>query len=141
MYGRLLIVIPKDVEKVNRRDPKTGETKVQDRLTADVVIVDEGQGGIAFGGEPEKLNGRPHDQVAPLPYRAVNMYISAVGVISQCRDALDARKAGNPRMVLGRLTVGESKGADMNPPYLLAPATPEDRQRALAYTRTIDPFA
>lgn len=141
MFGRLLIIIPKEVEKVSRRDPKTGETKIQDRLTADVVIVDEGVGGVAYGGEPEKLNGKPHDQVAQLPFRATNMFISAVAIISQCRDALDARKAGNPRMVLGRLTVGESKGADMSPPYLLSPATPEDRQRALAYTRTIDPFA
>lgn len=144
MYGRLLIIIPKEIEKVNRRDNKTGETKVQDRLTADVVVLDDGRGGtlpIAFGGEPEKVGGRPHDQSAELPYRATGMYISAVGIISQCRDALASRQAGNPRMVLGRLTVGEAKSNDVNPPYLLAVATPGDRAIALNYTRTIDPFA
>jgi hypothetical protein len=138
MYGRLLLIIPHRLEEgiPNRLDPKGG---TQDRLTADVVILDGGP--IHFGGKPEKLPPIPHDKVGQVPYRNEKMFISAVGLISQCREAL-AKKVtqGRPGMVLGRLMTGQATG-DQNAPYLLVVATEADKAIARQYLTTVDPFA
>lgn len=136
LYGRLLLLIPHLVETVpNKQRP--GET--QQRMTADVVVLDGGP--IAYGGAPEKVGGAPHDKTATVPYKRPRMFVSSVGVISQCREAL-AKKItqGRPGIVLGRLTVGEAK-PDQSPPYLLTPATDADKALARQYLSQIDPFA
>lgn len=141
MYGRLVLITPKLVERVPARDEKaraqSHDGKV-DRMTADVVILDGGP--CAYGGEPEKPGGAPHDKVAQPPHRNRDMFISSAGLISQCRDALAKRQAGQPGMVLGRLRVGAAKQADYNPPWLLDPATDADKAIARAYLATIDVF-
>jgi hypothetical protein len=138
MYGRLLLILPRKLEEglPNRLGP-AGST--QDRMTADVIVLDGGP--IAYGGAPEKVPPRPHDKSATVPHKNPRMFISSVGLISQCRDAL-AKKVttGQPGMVLGRLAVGEAKG-DQAPPYLLTPPTEQDKQVARQYLATVDPFA
>lgn len=138
MYGRLLLLIPHKLEEgIPNRLGKPGET--QDRMTADVVILDGGP--LMYGGAPEKIPAVPHTQLAEIPHKNARMFISSAGLISQCREAL-AKKVttGVPGMVLGRLAVGEAKG-DQNPPYLLTPATDADKALARTYLANVDPFA
>jgi hypothetical protein len=144
MYGRLLIVIPRKLETgvVSRNlpaDPVTGQPKTQDRLTADVIVLDGGT--IHYGGKPEEQPPVAHDKAAEVPVKFSGMYISAVGLISQCREALAKTVSqGRPGMVIGRLLRGQDSGKG-NPPWLLQPATPEDRAIGKAYLATVDPFA
>jgi hypothetical protein len=138
MYGRLLIIIPKGMERVSGKD-SDGKPNEYDRMTADVVVLDGGP--IAFGGDPNGRPPVPHDQLAQVPHRNVAMFLSAKGIISQCRDAWAKRQRGEPGMVLGRLTVGERKNPQHQPPWLLDKATEADRALGRAYTAAIDPFA
>lgn len=139
LYGRLVLIIPKLLEKVASTDPEKPAGTMVERLTADVVVLDGGP--IAFGGRPEAMPPVPHNQVGELPYRNQGMYVSAVGIISQCRDALEKRRQGKPGMVIGRVTVGTQNDPRKKPPYLLDKATDADRALARAYLATIDPFS
>lgn len=137
LYNRLLLVIPHKVEEgiPNRLQPGT----TQDRMTADVIVLDGGP--IAYGGQPEATPPVPHSKTASVPHKTDRMYISSAGLISQCRDALAKRRAGQPGMVLGRLAVGEKKDPAQNAPWLLTPPTDADKVTARAYLATVDPFA
>lgn len=136
LYGRLLLIVPFKVETVPNRLAKDGST--QDRMTADVIVLDGGT--ILFGGAPEKIPAVPHTKSAETPHKTDRMFISSVGLISQCRDALAKRAQGQPGMVLGRLNVGEAKG-DQAPPYLLTTPTDADKILARQYLAKVDPFA
>lgn len=137
LYGRLLLVLPHKLEVgvPNRLQAGT----IQDRLTADVIVLDGGP--IAFGGKPEATPPVPHDKTAQVPHKNPRMFISSVGLISQCRDALAKRAAGQNGMVLGRLTVGNAKEPGQNAPWLLTPPTEEDKVVARQYLANVDPFA
>lgn len=138
MYGRLLLIIPLKLEEgIPNRLGKPGDT--QDRMTADVVVLDGGT--IHYGGKPEKIPSIPHTKASEVPLKNARMFISSVGLISQCRQAL-AKKVttGQPGMVLGRLNVGEAKG-DQAPPYLLTSPTDADKVIARQYLANVDPFA
>jgi hypothetical protein len=136
-YNRLLLIVPHKLEEgiPNRLQP--GQT--QDRMTADVVVLDGGP--INYGGKPEATPSVPHNKVAGTPHKTNRMFISQVGIISQCREALARRAQGKPGMVLGRLSVGEAPKPGQNPPYLLQPPTDADKTIARSYLATVDPFA
>lgn len=137
MAGRLILITPKLTERVLSTDPKrAGEYDT--RMTADVVILDGGP--CAYGGKPEGRPPTPHTKTAELPHRNRDMYISSVGLVSQCREALEKRQRGEAGMVLGRLGYGEQKRADYSAPWLLMPATDADKAVARAYLATVDPF-
>lgn len=142
MYGRLLLIIPTKLEEglVSRqfKNPD-GSAVVQDRMTADVTVLDGGT--IHYGGTPEKMPPVPHTKTAETPHTSKGMYISSVGLISQCRDAL-AKKItqGKAGMVLGRLTKGEDSGKG-EPPWLLTQPTDADKDIARAFLAKVDPFA
>lgn len=149
MYGRLLLVIPRKLETgVVSRTLKNsdGSPAVQDRMTADVVILsaDPGTPGdmtIRYGGKPEAIVPVPHDKSALIPFAVKGMYISNAGIISQCREALaKIVSQGRPGMVLGRLAQGTG-GTNGNPPWILTPATDADKAVGRAYLATVDPFA
>lgn len=137
IYGRLVLVLPIKVEQnlPNRLQPGT----FQDRMTADVIVLDGGP--IAYGGKPEAFPSVPHDKTATVPHRTARQFISSVGLISQCRDALAKRLRGEPGMVLGRLTTGKPPEDGSNPPWLLSPYTEQDAAIARAYLASVDPFA
>lgn len=143
LYGRLIILVPKKLElgvASGRFKNPDGSPTTQDRMTADIIVCDGPT--IHYGGEPEKIPPIPHTKTAEVPVKFADAYLSFAGIISQCRDALAARQAGRPGMVIGRLTKGtdDSKG---NPPWLLTPATDADKalgRQALAAV-TADPFA
>lgn len=141
MYGRLLLIIPHKLEEQvkSRFTDKDGNIQYEDKMTADVIVLDGGP--IHYGGKPEKVPPIPHNKTADVPLKNARMLISLAGLVSQCREAL-AKKltTGQPGMVLGRLSVGEARG-DNNAPYLLALPTDADRDVARAYLKTVDPFA
>lgn len=117
--GRLVIITPKDIARgVPNNLGKPGET--QDRMTADVVILDGHP--FPFGGAPEK--GRQHTTQASIPYEIPSMWISNVGLISQCE-----RRIGE--MVLGRLrSIALPNG---NSAYRIDDPTDADRATAAQY--------
>lgn len=138
MYGRLLLISP---EKIDQQPSLNDASKMVDRLTATVVIVDPGQ--VAFGGNPQEIPPIPHTMFEDAPYKVDSMFISAVGVVNQCRDALRARelKTGGSTMVLGRLKKGEQKDSTKKAPWRLEPASEEDKELARAYLNSQNPFA
>lgn len=137
MYGRLLLLIPLGVETVpNTLSKEAGAT--QERMTADVVILDGGP--IDFGGKPEAMPPVAHTKRVETPHKTERMYVSSVGLVSQCREALAKRLSGQPGMVLGRLARGEAKG-NQEAPYLLSAPTDEDKALARQYLAQVDPFA
>jgi hypothetical protein len=138
MYGRLLLITPRLVERVPNTAEGAAPGAMVDRMTADVVILD---GPCPYGGSPEKVPPVPHTKMADVPHRSAGMYISSVGLVSQCREALAKRAANQPGMVLGRLSVGVAKGPTLNPPYLLTPATEADKVLARQFLASVDPFA
>lgn len=110
MYGRLLLVFPLRLENVPRNpqhitpeDRQKGKL-TQDRMTATVVALDDGQGGmqpVAFGGQigPPPI---PHTDYAPLPYVRKAMWIPQTRLISQLQPHLSTDPRA-PGMTVGRL--------------------------------------
>lgn len=143
MHKRLLLILPKKLEEgVPNRLGEPGDT--QDRMTADVIILDGDP--IAYGGEPEKVDGKPHDKVAQIPHKNTAMFVSYSGIVSQCREALENYKAkkGGKTMALGRLGLGEVPTNGGNRPWVLQDPTEQDRAIAREYLRKnppADPFA
>lgn len=117
--GRLVLISP---IKIDRNLPnnlgKQGDT--QDRMTADVVILDGPP--FPYGGAPEK--GTPHNLTAQVPYEIISMFISSAPLISQCE-----RRLGE--MVLGRLSRRQLPNG--NTAYRLDDPTEADRAVARAY--------
>lgn len=114
--GRLVIISP---TKIDRGVPNNlgAPGSTQDRMTADVQILDGHP--FPFGGAPEK--GKPHTLQATIPYEIPAMFISNVGLISQC----ETRIGGH---VLGRLhSVSLPNG---NTAYRIDDPTDHDRELA-----------
>jgi len=141
LYGRLLLLVPKSIarDRVSRqfRDA-AGNPLRQDTMTMDLIVLDGGP--IHYGGRPEEVPPVPHTMVQEPPHRWVDVLDSHVGIISQCREALAARTAGRPGMVLGRLGKGVDSGTG-SAPWLLSPATDADKAIARQYLASVDPFA
>lgn len=139
MYGRLLLIIPKGMDK-GKSTETDGTVTTYDRMTADVIVLDGPP--MPYGGKPNGRPPTPHDRVAEIPHREVGMYVSAKALISQSRDAWAKRQRNEPGMVLGRLNYGEQPAdPKLQAPWVLDKATDADRALARAYLATIDPFA
>jgi hypothetical protein len=131
MYGRLVLVFPLAIGR-RPRNPQyiTAEQRArgdldQDQLTATVVVLDDGNGGmqpIAFGGAPYKLPPVPHTESSPLPYVRKAMWITQSRVIGQLRESLP-QPGGAPGMVIGRVVKAGPQGND---PWFLQGATEAD---------------
>lgn len=142
MYGRLVLVFPHSITR-RPRNPQfiTAEQRAQgnleqDQLTATVVVLDDGQGGmqpIGFGGAPYELPPRPHTESAPLPYVRKAMWITQSRLIGQLRDFLPA-PGGTPGMVCGRVV---KAGPQRNDPWYLQGATEQELQLAGAYLQLV----
>lgn len=140
LYGRLLILAPLKLETgiVSKFKNNDGTPVIQDRLTADLIVLDGGT--IHYGGTPEKVPPVPHDRTAEPPQKWERVYISSAGIVSQCRLALAQRLSGTgPGLVIGRLTRGEDTGKG-EPPWLLQVATDQDKALGKRYLEQIDPF-
>ena len=129
MYGRLALFFPLGLSRVPRsaqyitaEQRQRGDLE-QDRLTATVVILDDGQGGqqpIAYGGKPYAIPSTPHTESAPLPYVRKAMWINQSRLIGQLRDALPAAAGAAPGMIAGRVS---KAGPAQNDPWFLIGAT------------------
>lgn len=129
MYGRLVLFFPLSIARVPRNPSfitaeqrQRGDVE-QDRLTATIVVLDDGQGGqtpIAYGGKPYAIPATPHTESAPLPYVRKGMWINQSRLISQLRDYLPAWPGPAPGMVAGRVT---KVGPSQNDPWFLIGAT------------------
>lgn len=141
MFGRLLLVSPTAItlEPVPVQYQKNGKTHA-DRLTADIVVLDGGP--LEFGGDLSETPPIPHSASVEVPYKIEGLFISNVGLVSQCRDANRNRelKNGGHTMVLGRLGKGEKKEGQ-KAPWIIQPATDADKELARAYINSQNPFA
>ena len=139
MYGRLLLIIPKGMDK-GKSTETDGTVTTYDRMSADVIVLDGPD--MPYGGKPNGRPPTPHDRVANIPHREVAMYVSAKALISQSRDAWAKRQRSEPGMVLGRLAYGEQPAdPKLQAPWILEKANDSDRAVARQYLATIDPFA
>jgi hypothetical protein len=142
MYGRLVLVFPLGLVRVPR-NPRyiTAEQRQrgdleQDRMTATVVVLDDGVGGmqpIAFGGAPYALPPAPHTESAPLPYVRKGMWINQSRLISQFRDALP-QPGQVQQMRVGRVV---KAGPESNDPWYLQAPTEQDLQLAGTYLNLV----
>jgi len=132
MFGRLVLVFPLSLQRVPRnpqfitQEQRASGNVEQDRLTATVVVLDDGQGGqspIAFGGDPYSLPPKPHTESAPLPYVRKGMWINQSRLISQLRDSLPAAPGQAPGMIAGRVT---KAGPNQNDPWYLIGANEQE---------------
>lgn len=137
LYGRLLLIIPSKLETGIESTVNPG--KFQDRMTADVIVLDGGT--IHYGGKPEAVPAVAHMLTAEVPLCSRGQWLSFSGIISQCREALAKRAQGQPGMVLGRLSAGVASKPGSNPPWLLTPPSEADKAIARAYLASVDPFA
>ena len=117
--GRLVLITPLTVKReVPNRLGKPGDT--QDRMTADVVILDGHP--FPFGGAPEK--GEPHTHTAQIPYESLSMFISSGPLISQVERHMNEPVAG--RIRTKQLDNG-------NTAYTLDPPSESDKAQATAF--------
>lgn len=146
MFGRLVLIFPHELTNeprnpayISQEDRARGNV-TQDKLTATVVVLDDGQGGngpIWYGGKPYGMPPSPHTEQGTLPYVRRSMWLRGRSLIAQCRDYLpggSAVRPGVPGMVLGRVT--KAGPAQTDPWYLLG-AEPADEARANYYLEAV----
>lgn len=140
MYGRLVVIfplalqrVPKNARFVTDADRANGNLE-QDRMTATVIVLDDGQGGhtaLAWGGAPHALGGAPHTEFSPLPYVRKGMWLNQSQLIGQLSPYLPGRERGGPNnapgAAVGRLV---KTGPDQNAPWFLT--TPTEAEINLA---------
>lgn len=142
IYNRLVLFFPLSITRrprspqyISPEQRARGDVE-QDTLTATIVVLDDGQGGmspVGYGGNPHELGGKPHDKWAPLPYVRHAMWINQSKVIAQLRDYLP-QPGAQPGMIVGRLT---KEGPKQNDPWYLQTATESDIALATKYLELV----
>jgi hypothetical protein len=113
LLNRVIVVRP---TKFETNVPGVEDGKLQDRVTADVLVLDGGP--LEFGGNVAR--GKPLTMTVQTPYLIKGMYISNTNMV-------DAVKGQTGRgVVLGRVVLGRASKPTHNPPYNLAEVTQED---------------
>jgi len=156
LEGRTLLIMPKSIKRglisAILKDDK-GNPVVQDRMTADVVVLAPAE-PVAYGGTPENPQAsqrRPHDKSAAVPWFIPGMWISNDGLVSQSSIALAnvlrAQSGATPEpgavtMVLGRLYQAEPTQRGRQGSWLIDKPTDEEKALARAWLRAKprDPF-
>lgn len=119
MAGRLVLIRP---TKIERNVPNTIEPgKFQDRITADVIVLDGGP--LDFGGKPEK--GIAHTIRVDAPYVVQSMWITQQVIVLQLEREINGA-------VLGRIGRGQATG-NRQPAWRLLDPSDADRAVATAY--------
>jgi hypothetical protein len=118
--GRVVVIKPTRYEQniPNQKEPG----KFQDRITADVYVLDGGP--MEFGGNPTR--GKPNTLTVATPYLVKDMYISNTNVVKAVRDEVGRG------VVLGRVTRGKASDPMHNDPFNLVTLDPSDPARAMA---------
>jgi hypothetical protein len=128
LVGRVVVIKPtRYEERVPGVDPGT----FQERITADVLILDGGR--LEFGGNVGR--GRPNLLSVDAPFLTQGMYISNTNVVGAVREQVGRG------VVLGRIVQGRSNDPKRNAPYNLVMLEEGDPMRAAAaqlYTKVLN---
>jgi hypothetical protein len=126
LMGRTVFVQPL---KIERGLPGLDPGSTQDRITANVTVIDGGP--LQFGGKPEKH--QPHTMTVSTPYTAEGVFISQTALINALSDALPSPKKPHGGVVLGVVVQGaQPSDARKSPPWLLQTLDAADPRRAQA---------
>ena len=139
LQGRTVILIPDKIERVvNNLAPKDAADKMQDRLTADLHVIDGGT--IHYGGNPESdFEPKAHDLTAEPPYAIRRMWITNSPIVNGARNALDRTHRDFGKPIVGVLVTYPPKERGRRPSRaieLLSPGDPR-RAQAAAYWRAL----
>lgn len=139
LQGRTVILIPDKIERVvNNLAPKDAADKMQDRLTADLHVIDGGT--IHYGGNPESdFEPKPHNLTAEPPYAIRRMWITNSPIVNGARNALDRTHRDFGKPIVGVLVTYPPKERGRRPSRaieLLQPGDPR-RAQAAAYWRAL----
>jgi hypothetical protein len=125
--GHLVLISP---HKIERNVPKLnarGPDDVQDRITADLVVLDGAP--FMWGGDPEGFAGKgsiPHDKQASIPHESLNMWINQALLVLQLERSIGSK-------VLGRLNQKPATQPGRRPSWTLDNPTDADRELARQY--------
>lgn len=142
MYGRLVLFFPLSISRRPRNakyitdDMRQRGDLEQDQLTATVVVLDDGRGGmtpISFGGDITAFPPVANTESAPLPYVRHGMWITQSRVIAQLQPFLPPAGAA-PGMVCGRML---KTGPDRNSPWYIQGATQDELRLAGQYLELV----
>lgn len=128
MVNRTVFVQPLLVERVLKPGTKTGE--MQDRITANVTVIDGGP--LDFGGTPEKDVPVPHTMRVAVPFTAEGVFISQVNIVQALRRALPSAARPQGGIVVGFLEFGKQSDPQKSVPINLSEIQPTDPRRAAA---------
>lgn len=120
--GRLLLLSPTKIERDVKNDLDPDPNATQDRLTADVVVLDGPP--FPYGGKPEK--GIPHTHMSQPPQEWPGLWLSQDLIVRQCEKSIGGK-------VLGRLVRGQASDPKRNAPWRLDDPTEEDKALARQY--------
>lgn len=142
MYGRLVLFFPLSITRRARNtkyitdDQRARGDLEQDQLTATVVVLDDGNGGmtpISFGGDITAFPPVANTESAALPYVRHGMWITQSRVIAQLQPFLPAAGAA-PGMVCGRML---KTSPDRTAPWYIQGATQEELRLAGQYLELV----
>jgi hypothetical protein len=125
LRNRCVIVQPTRIE---RNVPGVQQGTVQDRITANIFVLDGGP--LEFGGKPEKYV--PHTLVVPTPFLAEGVYISQTNLVAALVTSLPGPGKPQGSLVVGVIAQGRSNNPQNNPPWNLLALDANDPRRALA---------
>lgn len=125
--NRLIIVRPTSIERDVPSTSKPGQTYT--KVVANIIVIDGGP--IQFGGNPEKIDGKAHDQVAQVPLTMTDVWLSG-------------RIAGQVERFVGGQVLGRVKATQASNNVIsitLDPASDADNALARQYLASSQPFA
>lgn len=129
LRGRLVLIRPTALDR-GIKAPGTDPNKLQDRITADIVVLDGG--ALAFGGSMQQ--GRPNthqDPAMPVGYKGV--FLSQKSVVTQLQGYLPGPTNPAGGRCLARVGLGTSSTPGNNAPYRLDDPSNEDIALAHQY--------
>lgn len=129
MIGRVVVIRPTRLERDVQNPTEPGKT--QDRITADVLVLDGGP--MEFGGNLARH--KPLTMTVPTPFLVKAMYISNTNIVKAVEEQVGRG------VVLGRITVGVASNPQQNPPFNLIKVDQSDPKYAAAvqvYTEVVN---
>lgn len=129
LVGRLILIRPTAFDK-DVQAPGNDPSKKQDRITADIVVLDGGP--LAFGGSMQQ--GRPNthqDPAMPVGYKGV--FLSQKGIVAQLQGYLPSAQNPTGGRCLARVAMGTSSQPGHNRPYRLEDPSAQDIATATGY--------
>lgn len=125
MRNRAVLIQPL---KIDRNVPGVQPGTTQDRITANVFVLDGGP--LEFGGKPEKFV--PHTMVTACPSLHEGVYISQTNMVKALLGSLPSTQRPQGGICMGRIVQGQASKAEHNPPWNLAEVPAADPARGIA---------